>query len=192
MHIPAQHRSIMTTPANQEIIMKDDHETISRTDLEGNILFCNKTLAKLSGYSQKELLKSAHSILRHPDMPKAIFYFVWQKILAGLTTRALVKNFTKEGNYYWVLLEFSALRDNEYKIISYMAKGTKPSQQLIEKVKPLYSATLDHEHRYGFHSSIKYMASIFEQENVASYSDYLYKLEEKSKNNFFPIFKWIK
>ena len=73
-----------------------------------------------------------------------------------------------------------------------MAKGTKPSQQLIEKVKPLYSATLEHEYRYGFHSSIKYMASIFEQENVASYSDYLYKLEEKSKNNFFSIFKWIK
>lgn len=190
MYVPVHHESIVTLPTHQEIVMNEEDVTISRTDLEGNILFCNKTLAELSGYKQKELLKSPHSILRHPDMPQAVFYFLWQKILAGLTTRALVKNFTKEGDYYWVMLEFSALRNNEYEIISYLAKGSKPSQTLIDKIVPLYQATLDHEQRYGFHSSIRYMASLLEQENVASYSDYLYKLESKRKNRFFPSLKW--
>lgn len=190
MYVPLHQESIVTLPTHQEIIMREEDVTISRTDLEGNILFCNKTLAELSGYRQKELLKSPHSILRHPDMPQAVFYFLWQKILAGLTTRALVKNFTKEGDYYWVMLEFSALRNNEYEIISYLAKGSKPSQYLIDKVVPLYQATRDHEQRYGFHSSIRYMASLLEQENVASYSDYLYKLESKRKNRFFLNWKW--
>lgn len=189
MHIPILYESNVLIPSNQEIKLSDKDKLISRTDLEGNILFCNTTLSKLSGYKSSELLNAPHSILRHPDMPKAIFYFIWQKLLAGISTQALIKNFTKDGDFFWVMVKFTALRDNHNNVISYLSEGSQASNMLIEKINPLYEAVLDHEKRYGMYSSITYLSSILEQENVASYSDYIYKISEEKKTSFFSSLK---
>ncbi len=60
---------------NNEKTLKVDDFIVSKTDMKGKILYGNKTFIKISGYSEKELLGAPHSILRHPDMPKIVFYF---------------------------------------------------------------------------------------------------------------------
>ncbi len=46
---------------------------ISRTNLKGEITYANDIFAQISGYNVEELLGKPHNIVRHPDMPKAVF-----------------------------------------------------------------------------------------------------------------------
>ena len=53
---------------------------ISRTDTRGTITQCNDIFAKMSGWTQEELLGSNHNLIRHPDMPQIAFKLVWDTI----------------------------------------------------------------------------------------------------------------
>ncbi len=80
---------------------------ISRTDLRGVITYVNDTFAEISGYPPEELIGKPHSILRHPDMPKAAFSELWQTIKTGETWEGYVKNLRKDKGFYWVLARVS-------------------------------------------------------------------------------------
>ena len=78
---------------------------ISRTDLNGNITFANEMFLYISGYNEDELIGKPHSILRHPDMPKAVFSLIWKRLLSGRAVSGIIKNLAKDGRYYWVIAE---------------------------------------------------------------------------------------
>lgn len=46
---------------------------ISATDTRGTITYCNDEFVEISGYSRDELIGSPHNLVRHPDMPAAVF-----------------------------------------------------------------------------------------------------------------------
>tara|TARA_B110000003_G_C16619526_1_gene522599 strand:+ start:454 stop:942 length:489 start_codon:yes stop_codon:yes gene_type:complete len=75
---------------------------VSRTDLEGNITHMNQAFIDISGYSEEELQGQPHAILRHPDMPKAVFAEIWQTASRGEKWHGYVKNLRKDGGFYWV------------------------------------------------------------------------------------------
>lgn len=51
----------------------DHQRLISATDTDSNITYCNAEFAAMSGFSQAELIGSTHNLVRHPDMPPAVF-----------------------------------------------------------------------------------------------------------------------
>ena len=59
-------------PIDEEYTFSDG-VIISETDLNGIITFANRKFLEISGYSKEELIGKPHSIIRHPDMPKAAF-----------------------------------------------------------------------------------------------------------------------
>ena len=75
----------------------------STTDEKGVITAGNQVFARVSGYPLDELVGRAHNIVRHPDMPRAVFQVLWDTIGAGNPVAAYVKNRTADGAYYWVL-----------------------------------------------------------------------------------------
>jgi len=46
---------------------------VSKTDTKGRLTYVNKIFIDMAEYSEEELLGKPHSIVRHPEMPKAIF-----------------------------------------------------------------------------------------------------------------------
>ena len=68
------------TPINKEKTFGENELIVSRTDTRGMITYCNRTFINISGYSELELLRKPHSIIRHPDMPKAVFKLLWETI----------------------------------------------------------------------------------------------------------------
>ena len=64
-------RTVFVT--EREIAYPEGRLIISRTDLDGVITHANDAFVELSGYQKEELIGQPHSILRHPDMPKAAF-----------------------------------------------------------------------------------------------------------------------
>lgn len=78
------------------------YRLVSSTDLKGVITHCNQDFIDISGYSESELIGAPHSILRHPDIPPAIFENMWKTIKRGKPWMGLVKNRCKNGDHYWV------------------------------------------------------------------------------------------
>jgi aerotaxis receptor len=87
---------------DQENVFPHEYTLVSRTNTKGIITFANEAFVEVSGFSREELVGSSHNIVRHPDMPPAVFAQMWRTLKADLPWRGLVKNRCKDGNYYWV------------------------------------------------------------------------------------------
>jgi PAS domain S-box-containing protein len=85
-----------------ETIVPEGELIISRTDLKGVITYANKTFAEISGYEVEELIGKPHNIVRHPDMPSAVFKELWETIKAKKQWTGIVKNLRKDRGFYWV------------------------------------------------------------------------------------------
>ncbi len=87
---------------NQEIIMSNNIIIVSETDSKGIITYANEDFCKIAGYSLSELIGNPHNMVRHPDMPKTAFEDLWKTVQSGKLWNGIVKNKTKNGDYYWV------------------------------------------------------------------------------------------
>ncbi len=98
----------------------DESSIVSKTDPSGKITFVNKKFCEISGYSQEELLGKPHSIIRHADMPKEVFKELWQTIRAKKIWHGIVKNRTKEGDYYIVDATILPIVDNRGHVVEFV------------------------------------------------------------------------
>ncbi|TSH95657.1 PAS domain S-box protein [Verticiella sediminum] len=123
---------------DSEYVVGDDQYLISRTDLQGRIVFANPAFVDVSGFSHDELLGAPHNIVRHPDMPPAAFGDLWETLKTGETWVGMVKNRRKDGRYYWVLATVSPIiADGE--VLGYGSVRVKPERQAIEQAQALYA-----------------------------------------------------
>ncbi len=124
-----------------ETIVPKDELIVSRTDLKGNITYANETFAFISGYKIDELIGKSHNIVRHPDMPKAIFKELWQDLQTKGYWEGVVKNLRKDEGFYWVYAQISGVFKNgilsEYKSIRIpISFEEKQKHQLLyDKIK---------------------------------------------------------
>lgn len=105
----------------------------SCTDLRGIIGACNSVFVRISAYRKEELLGKPHNVIRHPDMPRAVFRLFWSELQAGRPIAAYVKNRAKDGRYYWVLALAAPLAEGGYLSIRF-----KPSSRLHPEIEALY------------------------------------------------------
>jgi PAS domain S-box-containing protein len=128
--------------------MKPDEVILSRTDPRGLITECNDVFVDYSGYSMAELLGAPHSIVRHPDMPRALFKFMWQELKAERETFLFVKNLCKDGRHYWVVAQaMPVIARGE--VIGYLSFRRCPGRRGVEFFEDLYGRMLAEERRIG-------------------------------------------
>lgn len=120
--------SQISNPENTaiETVLKSQDILITRTDLAGRIDYANERFCDISGFSQRELLGSPHSIIRHPDMPAVVFQLLWQTLEADQPWIGIIKNRSRSGNYYWVEASIFPIFE-EKKKVGYMSVRCKPS-----------------------------------------------------------------
>lgn len=93
---------------------------VSETDQYGTITFVNDTFCRIAKYSREELLGKPHNIVRHPDMPKAVFKEMWDTIKKGEIFQGIVKNKAKDGSPYWVIATIGGVLDTNGKPYKYI------------------------------------------------------------------------
>ena len=123
-------------PIDEEYVV-DDGVIVSETDLKGMITYVNRKFCEVSGYNRKELKGINHNIIRHPDMPKAIFKHLWETITKGQEWTGIVKNLRKDGRYYWVHSFISPIIKNE-NIVGYGAARRQATKLEVEEAKEDY------------------------------------------------------
>ena len=122
---------------DQEVELDEDQAIVSKTDLDGNIVYVNPYFEHISGYSAAELLGQPQNIIRHPDMPVEAFADLWHTIKAGIPWTGLVKNRCKNGNFYWVRANITPIKENG-RTIGYMSVRTKAERTQIAKADAAY------------------------------------------------------
>jgi len=141
-------------PTQKERVMRDNDFIVSKTDLKGRITYANKIFIEFSGYSQDELLNTQHNVIRHPDMPRAVFNLLWKTLESGQEFNGYVKNMSKDGGFYWVFANVTPSYDNNNKLIGYYSVRRKPSAQAVSVVEPIYNEMLAAEKNAGAKNAI--------------------------------------
>jgi aerotaxis receptor len=158
-----------------------DELFFSITDRRGIILTGNRVFVRVSQYSRDELVGHPHNIIRHPDMPRAVFKLLWDTILAGQPISAYVKNRAKDGRYYWVVANVFPVGDD------FLSVRFKPSSPLLDTVAGLYSQMLAAEVEGGMEASSELLHTTLGQLGFASYPDFMRDMlftELKSREDF--------
>ncbi|WP_052501396.1 methyl-accepting chemotaxis protein [Thiomicrospira microaerophila] len=125
-------------PVTQKEILIPDHYILSTsTDLQGTILSASDDFIKVSGYDRKEIIGQPHNILRHPDVPAAVFADMWATLKKGKTWAAFVKNRAKSGDHYWVLANASPIEENG-QVVGYVSVRTPANTKQVHAAESLY------------------------------------------------------
>lgn len=134
----------MGTLSKQYIQAIESSNIVSKTDINGIIIFVNDEFCKISKYTKEELLGNDHNIVRHPDIPASNFKKLWETILSGKTFKATVKNLAKDGSDFYVNTTiFPILNDNgdiiEFVAIRYdVSDAMKTAQKLKYRDRVMY------------------------------------------------------
>ncbi len=123
---------------NQEVKMPNDMIIVTETNSKGIIRFANEDFCKIAGYSLDELVGHPHNKVRHQDMPKAAFEDLWKTIESGNIWKGIVKNKTKDGNYYWVNATAYPSKKPSGEL-RYISVRVKPTDDEIFNAIKLYS-----------------------------------------------------
>ncbi|PSF13373.1 chemotaxis protein [Marinobacter fuscus] len=111
---------------------------ISTTTLKGVITHCNDDFEVISGYTRPELIGQAHNLIRHPDMPPAVFADMWAYLKAGKSWMGVVKNRCKNGDHYWVSAYVTPILENN-QMVGFESVRTTASRDQIARAEKLYA-----------------------------------------------------
>jgi len=112
----------------------DAQPIISKTTPKGIITYVNKKFCEISGYTQEELLGQSHNIVRHPDMNKDAFEFVWFTIKEMKQSwNGVIKNRKKDGSAYWTQSTIIPFFDESGEVMEYMGIRTDITHEEITK-----------------------------------------------------------
>jgi len=100
-------------------------------------------------------LEQPHAILRHPDMPKIIFSYLWKNIKEGKDVSAYVKNMCADGGYYWVLATVKMAKNPDGSFRNYMSTRKAITPEAKNIISKLYKDLLDIEKNQGEDASQK-------------------------------------
>ena len=165
------------TPTHREISLGDEDFIVTKTDPSGRILYANRIFLALAGYDEAELLGKQHNIIRHPDMPRAVFKLLWDHISAGQEFMGYVKNMAKDGSFYWVFATVTPDRDDQRRIIGYTSVRRKPRPEAVKAASNLYQAMLAAETRAGSRDAIQAGREVLEHAlNGKSYEQFVLAL----------------
>lgn len=168
------------TILDEEVCMADNEFIVSKTDLRGHITYANRTFMEMALLNENQLLDINHNIIRHPDMPKGVFKFLWMTIKKGQEFFGFVKNLRADGRYYWVFANITPEYDVNGKLSGYLSVRRKPSVTALNQIEPIYQQMLEIEasassNKLAEEKSIAYLQQQLAGLNV-EYQDFVISL----------------
>ncbi len=151
------------------VILSLMNSFFSTTDLRGVIQSCNDVFVRVSKYPKENLIAAPHSVIRHPDMPRAVFKLLWSTIQSGQPIVAYVKNMAADGSYYWVQAFVFPLKE------SYLSIRNKPSSALFDAALTLYPLTLNVEKEQSMDDSLPFLLEQIKAAGFANYREFMVK-----------------
>jgi aerotaxis receptor len=170
-------------PVNAESDFQVHELFFSQTDKKGIISFGNDVFTRVSGYDLGEMINKPHNIIRHPDMPKAVFKLLWNRALAGHPVAAYVKNLASNGFYYWVLAVVSPYNGDLVSV------RLKPTSGICDLVAKIYAKTREYERTHSIDESVKFMLSEIASVGFPTYEEFEAEVLRREIGSRFELMK---
>ncbi len=142
-------RPSLVTPSGVERRFGDHEMIVTKTDLKGVITYANDVFLRVAAYAEADAVGAPHNIIRHPDMPRAVFKLMWDTIGSGREIFAYVVNLARDGAHYWVFAHVTPSFDAAGRIIGYHSSRRLPDPRAIAAVEPLYRRLRAEEQRHS-------------------------------------------
>jgi PAS domain S-box-containing protein len=167
------------SPTTREKVMRESDFIVSKTDLKGIITYGNRIFIEYSGYSEAELIGTQHNVIRHPDMPRGVFKFLWDTLAAEKECCAYVKNMAKDGSFYWVFANVTPSYGADGRVNGYFSVRRKPGREVVDAMADVYRAMLAEEQKAGpsdaMAASLGWLTAVLTQKGV-SYEEFILSL----------------
>jgi PAS domain S-box-containing protein len=111
---------------------------VSKTDVKGVITYANRVFLDIVGLTERQVIGAPHSFLRHPDMPRAVFALMWERLTAGKEIFAYVVNLAANGDHYWVHAHVTPTFGDNGAILGFHSNRRVPDRPAVEKIRPVY------------------------------------------------------
>ena len=121
----------------REVALGPQQKLISTTDARGVITYCNDDFVDISGFNKSDLIGAPQNIVRHPDVPSAIFAHMWGALKLGKPWMGIVKNRCKNGDHYWVNAYVTPIFEGR-EVVGYESVRVKPTAEQIRRAEALY------------------------------------------------------
>ncbi|MBO6788646.1 MAG: PAS domain-containing protein [Rhodospirillales bacterium] len=158
-----------------------DEIIVSKTDLDGKITYGNRVFYRLAGLEEKDCLNVQHNLIRHPEMPRAVFDLLWSTIKGGDEIFAYVVNRSSNGDHYWVFAHVTPSRDSTGSIIGYHSNRRVPNRKTLEThIIPLYKQllTIEKQHaspKEGMAAAVKVVTDLLAEKKM-SFNELMFSL----------------
>lgn len=167
-------------PTGEEINFDKDEIIVTKTDTKGRITYVNDVFCKVAEMTTSECIGEQHSLIRHPDMPRAVFKLLWDVISSGQEMFAYVKNISMTGKYYWVFAHVTPSFDASGEIIGYHSNRRFPPQKAVNAISDIYKTLIQEEQKHsnpkdGLNASYELLVNMLKDEGK-SYSEFIWSL----------------
>ena len=166
------------TPTQRERVLRDDDFIVSKTDPKGRLTYFNRIFIEYAGYSSKQLMGQQHNIVRHPDMPRAVFHLLWKSLQQGEEFNGYVKNICADGAFYWVFANVTPSYSSSGELLGYYSVRRKPEAAKLDIIKSLYQEMLSAEQQAGSRDAIAASTDILNNllnSHRVSYEEFILK-----------------
>jgi PAS domain S-box-containing protein len=131
-------RAAAVQPTGVEHVLGPGELIVSKTDPKGVLTYVNHVFCRMAAAHEEDLLGRPHSVIRHPDMPRAVFKLLWDTIGARHEIFAYVKNLAFDGSHYWVFAHVTPSGRAGQPITGYHSSRRAPAREAVAAVEPLY------------------------------------------------------
>lgn len=137
-----------THPSGIERKLGASDVIVTKTDLKGRITYANDVFCRISDLTEAEVIGQPHNVIRHPEMPRAVFKLLWDTVQQDREIFAYVVNLAADGAHYWVLAHVTPSRDVHGRLVGYHSNRRRPGAEPVARVKSLYQQLLAEEARH--------------------------------------------
>lgn len=123
----------------REVFFDDNEIIVSKTNETGSIIYANDIFLNIAGFNEGDIMGKPHSILRHPDTPRAVFKLMWETIKSKREIFAYICNRCKNGDHYWVLAHVTPSFDGRGDVNGFHSNRRTPDRRILEnEILPFY------------------------------------------------------
>lgn len=167
-------------PSGRESPFETEEIIVSKTDLKGRLTYANDVFLRVARMTEVEVIGAPHSIIRHPDMPRAVFKLLWDRIQSGQELFAYVINMANNGDHYWVFAHVTPTRGADGQVTGFHSNRRKPDSSQVTRVSALYRDLLAEERRHadrkaGLAKSTEMLEAVLNKEEK-SYDQFVFSI----------------
>ncbi len=131
-------RATRVRPTGIERTFGEDEMIVTKTDPRGVITYTNDVFLRVSALTEAEAIGQPHSLIRHPDMPRAVFKLLWDVLGERQEIFAYVLNLAADGAHYWVLAHVTPSYGPNGRVVGYHSNRRRPTPGAVAAANDLY------------------------------------------------------